>query len=63
MTRPPDKTLIEAEAQAVEQHKPLRQYRSQAEKTAVRQRNVQILLTATNVVVAGLTCLKVFGIL
>ena len=37
--------------------------RSQAEVQALHQRNIQIILTATNVVLAGLTCLRVFGIL
>jgi hypothetical protein len=42
--------------------KPLKPYRSHAERVALTQRNIQIGLTATNVIVACLTCLKVFGI-
>jgi hypothetical protein len=42
---------------------PLRPARSQAEITALYQRNIQIILTITNVCIAALTCLKVFGIL
>jgi hypothetical protein len=41
----------------------LRYARSHMELEAYRQRWIQIVLTATNVLVAGLTCLKVFGIL
>ena len=43
--------------------KPLKQYRSVAERVAVRQRNIQISLTSCTVVLTTLTCLKVFGIL
>jgi enamine deaminase RidA (YjgF/YER057c/UK114 family) len=43
--------------------KPLKPARSQAEVQALHQRNIQIALTATNVLIASLTCLKVFGIL
>jgi len=41
----------------------LKHARSQAELIAIQQRGIQIALTATNVIVACLTCLKVFGIL
>jgi hypothetical protein len=40
----------------------LKPARSEAELTAVKQRNLQILLVATNVVIGGLTVLKVYGI-
>jgi hypothetical protein len=43
--------------------KPLKKYRSLAEKHATRQRNIQILLTATNVFVSILIALKAFGII
>jgi hypothetical protein len=43
--------------------KPLKPYRSEAERRAVTQRNIQILLTATNVCIAGLVALKVFGLI
>lgn len=41
----------------------LKYARSHMELEAYRQRWIQIMLTATNVIVACLTCLKVFGIL
>lgn len=41
----------------------LRYARSHAELLGVRQRWLQVGLTAINVIVALLTCLKVFGIL
>jgi hypothetical protein len=59
------RTETEVIAQSVarrKEEKPLKPYRSQAEKIALHQRNIQIALTATNVIVACLTCLKVFGI-
>lgn len=65
----PAEKLLRAEAKAVEspkpqkREKPLKPYRSHAERVALKQRNIQIALTATNVLVACLTCLKVFGIL
>jgi len=43
--------------------KPLKLYRSEAERHALTQRKIQIGLTATNVVIAGAVALKVFGIL
>jgi hypothetical protein len=43
--------------------KELKEARSQAELTALSQRRIQIILSATNVTVACLTCLKVFDIL
>lgn len=43
--------------------KPLRAARSQAEVQAIKQRNIQIALTATNVLLSALTVFKVFGIL
>lgn len=54
----------ERKADLLDSHgKPLKVARSQAEIQALRQRNIQIVLTATNVILAGLTCLRVFGIL
>jgi hypothetical protein len=48
---------------ASKEEKPLKPFRSQAEKHAIHQRNIQIALTATNVLVACLTCLRVFGVI
>lgn len=43
--------------------KPLKPARSQAELQAVKQRNIQIILVATNVIVTSLVALKTFGLL
>ncbi len=43
--------------------KKLKQARSQAELQAVKQRNIQIALVATNVFVSVLIALKTFGLL
>lgn len=43
--------------------KPLKPARSQAEVIAVKQRNVQICLVASNVVVSILIALKTFNII
>jgi hypothetical protein len=43
--------------------KPLKPYRSIAERQALTQRRIQILLTATNVAVSALIALKTFGII
>ena len=45
------------------QDKPLKPARSEAELTALKQRNLQIALVATNVIIGCLTVLKVYGIL
>jgi hypothetical protein len=57
------KILMEASAAKKGREEPKKYARSQLEIVAARQRNVQIGLTATNCLVACLTCLKVFGIL
>lgn len=46
-----------------EKHKPLKPARSKAEVTAIKQRNVQIALVATNVCVSVLIALKTFDII
>jgi hypothetical protein len=43
--------------------KPLKPYRSEAERHALTQRKIQICLTATNVFITGLVALKAFGII
>ncbi len=43
--------------------KPLKAARSQAELQAIKQRNIQIGLVATNVIVTLLVALKTFGLL
>lgn len=43
--------------------KELKVARSQAELKALRQRNIQIILTATNVLLTILIALKTFGII
>lgn len=43
--------------------KPLKAARSQAELQAIKQRNIQIALVATNVIITMLVALKTFGIL
>jgi hypothetical protein len=46
-----------------EEKKELKPARSQAEVTAIKQRNIQIVLVATNVIVTGLVALKTFGLI
>jgi hypothetical protein len=60
-----DRQLIETEivAKEAKHQKELKHARSRAELHAIKQRNIQIALTATNVMIAGLTLLKVFGII
>lgn len=41
----------------------LKKYRSEAERLVVQQRNIQIILVATNVVVSVLIALKTFGLI
>ena len=41
---------------------PLKEARSEAELTAIKQRNLQIVLVATNVVISALIALKTFGV-
>lgn len=43
--------------------KPLRHARSQAELQAIKQRNIQIVLVATNVAITALVALKTFGLI
>jgi hypothetical protein len=56
-------TAVTDTEKKAEKEKPLKPARSEAELTAIKQRNLQILLVATNVVIGGLTVLKVYGIL
>lgn len=41
----------------------LKQARSQAELTAIKQRNIQICLVASNVAISILIALKTFGLI
>lgn len=43
--------------------KPLKPYRSEAERRAVTQRNIQIGLTALNVLTTVVVALHVFGLI
>jgi hypothetical protein len=43
--------------------KPLKPYRSEAERQALTQRKIQIALTATNVLISCLIALKAFGVI
>jgi hypothetical protein len=43
--------------------KPLKKFRSEAERIAMRQRNIQIFLTACALLTNLLVALKVFGII
>jgi len=43
--------------------KPLKPARSRAELQAIKQRNVQIALVATNVLISLLIALKTFGVI
>lgn len=52
----------ERKAKAIDK-KPLKPYRSEAERLAVHQRNIQIGLTATNILLTGLIAAKTFGLI
>jgi hypothetical protein len=60
-----EKLLIESEAMKANDKpsKPLKPARSQAELLAVRQRWITIIIQSIALVIALLTCLRVFGIL
>jgi len=57
-----EKIAIES-AEYEKKKKPKKWARSQAEARAVQQRNVQIVLVATNVLLSALIALRTFGIL
>lgn len=60
-----DKILMESLAMETKEkkEKPLKFARSAAELHAIKQRNIQICLVATNVLLSALIALKTFGII